>query len=131
MTTEDAVQQVPPWTLVTSHGLVLLFVSSNPDATIRETAEAIGLTERRVAAVIRDLVAAGLLSVRRSGRRNHYTLNHKAHFRHPFLSGVPFRQFVSLWRKNRVKTKDGRGWAVAVTSLLEGLTLYLTNPMIP
>jgi predicted transcriptional regulator len=86
---------------VTSHGLVLLFVSSNPEGTIREIAESLGLTERRVNDIIRDLVAEGLVEVRREGRRNHYTLSQDARFRHPFIEEISFRSFVSLWKVSR------------------------------
>lgn len=93
----DALQPLPPWTLITSHGLVLLFVAGNPDATIREIAEHLDLTERRIADIIRDLAKAGLLEVVRSGRRNHYTLSSDARFRHRLVAGIPFQDFVRLW----------------------------------
>ena len=91
---------LPPWTLVTSHGLALLFVATHPDATVREIAAAMKITERRVAAVIRDLTSAKLVSVKRQGRRNQYTLNPGARFRHPLVADIPFRAFVSLWRRS-------------------------------
>jgi hypothetical protein len=90
---------IPPWTLVTSHGLVLLYVVTNPDATIRQIAEQLEYTERRIADIVRDLEVAGMVDVTRIGRRNHYKLRREAHFRHPFVSNVPFESFVNLWRR--------------------------------
>jgi hypothetical protein len=91
-----ALQPVPPWTLVTSHGLVLLYVAGRSDATILEIAQSLGFSERRIADVIRDLVKAGLVLVRREGRRNHYTISPSAHLRHPFIADVRLCAFVEL-----------------------------------
>ena len=95
------------WTLVTSHGLTLLYVAEHPDATIREIAAALALTERRVADLIRDLAAEGFIVVRRKGRRNLYTLNWDARFRHPVIADIPFRAFVGLWRRWRTLPPKG------------------------
>ena len=99
MNAEDSVEKpVPPWTLLTSHGLVLLFVANHPAATIREIAADLQLTERRIADIIRDLSKAGLLSVQREGRRNRYALNPEARFRHPIIANLRFSEFVALSR---------------------------------
>ena len=100
-TTEDNWDApLPPWALVTSHGLALLFVATHPDATVHEIAAALKLTERRVADIIRDLASAKLVLVRRQGRRNQYTLNPGARFQHPLVANIPFRAFVRLWRRS-------------------------------
>ena len=88
----------PPWTLVTSHGLALLYVATHPDATVKEIAVALELTERRVADIIRDLATAEFILVTRRGRRNRYTLNPSARFRHSLVADIPFRAFVRIWR---------------------------------
>jgi hypothetical protein len=97
----QAQESMPGWTLVTSHGLVLLYVAVHPDATIREVAERLGFTERRIADIIRDLSKANLLQVRRSGRKNQYALSPQASFRHPIMSDIPFDEFVALYRSRR------------------------------
>ncbi len=96
---EDRLTPVPAWTLVTSHGLALLYVAENPNATVREIAKALGLTERRVADLISDLIAAKMLIVTHRGRRNHYTVNSDARFRHPLIAEIPFHAFIRLWRR--------------------------------
>ena len=90
---------LPPWTLVTSHGLVLLFIAGSPNATIREIAENLELTERRIADVIRDLERANMITVTREGRRNRYSLNSDAHFRHPLMSAIPIKSFITIWQR--------------------------------
>jgi DNA-binding MarR family transcriptional regulator len=100
-TNQDGRNPLPPWTLLTSHGLALLYVATHADATGREIAAHLELTERRVAAIIRDLSEANLVVVSRIGRRNHYSLNSNAHFRHPLVADVPFDAFIRLWTETR------------------------------
>jgi hypothetical protein len=77
---------------------VLLYVARHSDATIREIAAQLLITERRVASIIRDLIDVGLLEVTRQGRRNQYKLASDAHFRHPLIEELQFKDFVDLWR---------------------------------
>ncbi|MFN0070420.1 MAG: winged helix-turn-helix domain-containing protein [Chloroflexota bacterium] len=76
------------FTLLTSHGHVLFYLVAEPDATIRQITAALGLSERRVIAVLHDLEAAGMVTATRVGVRKHYEINGEAHFRHPTLSHV-------------------------------------------
>lgn len=99
---DDAAPQ-PNWTLITSHGLVLLYIAANQDATIRQIADDLEFSERRVADVIRDLATAGLINVEHRGRRNYYNLSPNARFRHPFVADIPFEEFLGLWRNKRAK----------------------------
>jgi hypothetical protein len=97
---QDSPQRpLPSWTFVTSHGLALLFVAAHPDATIREIAGALEISERRVSSVIRDLETGNFVVVSRTGRRNQYKLNPNARFRHPLIEHMSFSQFVDAWRR--------------------------------
>ncbi len=82
------------WTLVSSHGAVLIFVAANPSSTIREIADSVGVTERQVARIIKDLSVTGLIEPLRMGRRNVYTINADAHFRHPLLAHVRLERLI-------------------------------------
>jgi hypothetical protein len=97
---------LPAWNLVTSHGLALLFVATHPNATVQQIAEALGLSERRIADIIRELAAERLILVKRNGRRNEYEINPDARFRHPLVADIPFRAFIQLWRS---ASDDGTG----------------------
>ena len=44
------------WTLLTSHGRVLLLIAQNPDMRLRDIAEQAGITERSAQAIVADLV---------------------------------------------------------------------------
>lgn len=84
------------WNLMATHGIVLFYIAANPDSTMRQMSEALSLTERRIAQVVRDLAEEEFLSVTRNGRRNSYTVNPDAQFRHPTLSHVTLGRFVEM-----------------------------------
>ena len=65
-----------PWSFLTNHARVLLCITENPSARVREIADRVGVTERAVHRIINDLVAAGYVARQRTGRRNHYTVRH-------------------------------------------------------
>jgi hypothetical protein len=84
------------WNLMATHGVVLFYIAANPDATMRQMSESLNLTERRIAQVVRDLSEADLLTVSRNGRRNSYSVNPEAKFRHPTLSHISLGRFVTM-----------------------------------
>lgn len=84
------------WTLLTSHGHVLVEIARNPDARIRELAASAGITERAAAAIVADLVAAGYLTRTRVGRRNHYVVHLDLPFRHPAQRGLRVGQLLAF-----------------------------------
>ena len=71
-----------PWTFVTNHTQVLVCLAQNPDARLRDVAQAIGITERAAQRILTDLVEAGYVERTRIGRRNHYTINRDRTMRH-------------------------------------------------
>jgi predicted ArsR family transcriptional regulator len=70
------------WTFVTNHALVLSFVAKNPLITALEMAIEIGITERAVRKIIKDLETAKYLSKRRDGRRVQYIIRPNLALRH-------------------------------------------------
>lgn len=71
------------WTFLTNHGHAIVFLASNPDARIRDIAEAVGITERAAQRIVKDLADGGYVTSKRDGRRNSYALNAKKPLRHP------------------------------------------------
>jgi predicted transcriptional regulator len=70
------------WTFLTNHAHVLLCLAGNPDATLREVAEQVGITERATHRIVSELEAEGALTRSRSGRRNHYEIADDFPMRH-------------------------------------------------
>ncbi len=52
------------------------------------------LTRRTVWGLIGDLRRAGMLQVRKQGRRHHYTVNLDAPFLHPTINGYRLRTIL-------------------------------------
>lgn len=70
------------WTLFSNHGHVLVVLSRDPDARLRDVAQIVGITERAVQKIVRDLQDAGMVSVTKVGRRNRYRLHPNQPLRH-------------------------------------------------
>jgi hypothetical protein len=64
----------PTWSFLTNHGQVLLCIAHDPGIRLREIGETIGITERAAHRIVSELAAAGYISRKRNGRRNHYTI---------------------------------------------------------
>ena len=71
------------WTFLTNHAHVLLCVSDNPNARLRDVAVQVGITERAAQRIVTALEEAGYLEREREGRRNIYRLNTAMPLRHP------------------------------------------------
>lgn len=63
------------WGLLTNHALVLIHVREHPRSTLREIANAVGVTERATLSLLRRLEEEGIISRRKEGRRNRYWVN--------------------------------------------------------
>jgi hypothetical protein len=64
----------PRWSFLTNHAQVLLCIAQDPGIRLREIGEAVGITERAAHRIVVELAAAGYISRKRVGRRNHYTI---------------------------------------------------------
>lgn len=84
------------WTFLTNHAHVLLCLSAAPGSRMRDVAELVGITERAVQHIVRDLVDAGVLERLREGRRNRYTLHPDVPLRHPIEAHRSVADLVAL-----------------------------------
>lgn len=77
---------IPGWTFLSNHTHVLVCLHLDPGLRLRDIAQIVRITERSVIQIIGDLEDAGVVSHRKEGRRNHYTVNPGAKLRHPLES---------------------------------------------
>jgi hypothetical protein len=68
------------WTFLTNHAHVLVLLARNPDALLRELADAVGITERAV------------------GRRNRYRIRADRPLRHPVEASTTVKRLLELLR---------------------------------
>jgi predicted transcriptional regulator len=67
------------WRFVTNHAHVLAVIAADPTARLRDVAAAVGITERGVAQIVRDLEEAGYVTK----TRNEYAVHDNLALRHP------------------------------------------------
>lgn len=84
------------WTFLTNHAQVLLSVARNRSVTAREIAAQVGITERAVQRILRDLHDAGYISHTRDGRTNRYEIHGDTPMRHPAQQGHAVRELIEL-----------------------------------
>jgi hypothetical protein len=74
------------WTLISSHGAVLIEVARDPDLPVHELADRVGLTDRHAYRILVDLCDEGYLVRERVGARNHYRVDPNRPLRHPAVA---------------------------------------------
>jgi len=84
------------WTLFSNHGHVLLYLSQDPEVRLRDVAARVGITERAVQKIVRDLQDGGMLTVAKHGRRNRYSIHLREHLRHKLEAHCTVGQLVDL-----------------------------------
>jgi DNA-binding MarR family transcriptional regulator len=75
--------QIGSWGFFTNHALLLLAIAMDSQATVREMAASVGITERAVVAILNQLEDAEVIRRDRQGRRNTYVINLEALRRFP------------------------------------------------
>jgi predicted transcriptional regulator len=84
------------WTFLTNHSHVLICLSRDPSARLRDVAVEVGITERAVQRIVTDLETAGVLTRIREGRRNRYEIHPDLPLRHPVEGHRTVRDLLAL-----------------------------------
>jgi predicted transcriptional regulator len=84
------------WTFLTNQALVLLEVTRDPQCRISDLAERVGITERTVRSVLKDLIDAGYLQRTKVGRSYCYTVRRTGRFRHPRVEALNISDLLDL-----------------------------------
>jgi len=84
------------WTLFSNHGHVLVCLSRDSKARLRDVAADVGITERAVQKIVRDLQDHGMVSITKHGRRNRYQIHNKKTLRHNLESHCTLGDLVDL-----------------------------------
>lgn len=105
------------WTFVTNHAVVLSYLAHHPSITARELAADVGITERAVRRIIKDLETEGYLTKTRKGRGAYYSIRRYRPLRHRTQQGnlvgdllkALRLQSTSTLKSNRKKSRGSRG----------------------
>ena len=83
------------WGLLTNHALVLVHVVEHPRSTLRDIADAVGITDRAALSILRALEEDSIVSRRKDGRRNEYTVDIDALMAHRSYGKYSIGQIAS------------------------------------
>ena len=89
-------QKIESWTFFSNNVHVLICLTHTPQPTTRQIATQVGITERAVQRILAKLIRAGIVTVKKEGRRNRYELNLDQRLRHPLESHKTIGEFINL-----------------------------------
>ena len=123
------------WTLFSNHGHVLVCLARDSEARLRDVAADVGITERAVQKIVRDLQDGGMISIKKIGRRNSYRIHKKQTLRHELEASCKLRDLLKVVNKDLEQTQsmeNGPGSSSHVglhhqmksTSFAQGLQTY-------
>lgn len=92
------------WSFLTSHARALLFIAHDPEARLRDIAEALDITERTAYGIVADLDAAGYVVKEKEGRRNRYHIQPNLPLPDPIVRKRTIGEVLDL-----LLDADGRG----------------------
>ena len=93
--------KVSGWTFLTNHAHVLLALTRDPEARLRDVADLVGITERAAQRIVAELEEAGYLTRKRDGRRNRYEIHPDVPLRHPLEHGHAVGEVLAVLRDRR------------------------------
>ena len=96
------------WNFITNHGLVILYLSKNPQCTMRDMAAALGVTERSIQRVLKDLYAEEYITWQGTGKGNIYKINHTRELKHELTKDSLVGDLLDLLSHKKRKGKNRR-----------------------
>lgn len=92
--------QIPKqWTFFSNHGHAIILLHQQPELTVREMAQTIGITERALLSIMADLQEYGCITIKKEGRRNRYKILASVHFRHPIEADFTIGTLLKVFSK--------------------------------
>ena len=79
-------------------------MAARPNSTLREIAQAIGVTERQVARIMKDLIGAEIVQMEHQGRRNVYTINEDAYLRRSIFAHIRLERLLAALLPEMITT---------------------------
>jgi hypothetical protein len=95
----------PGWSFLGNHAYILICITAEPDARMRDLALRVGITERAVQWNIGELQAAGYLTTEHVGRRNRYEVYTDGPLRHPLVGHRSVGHLLELGLGGRPKKR--------------------------
>ena len=120
------------WTFFSNYGHVLVCLARNREVRLRDVALEVGVTERAVQKIVRDLQDAGFVTVSKQGRCNRYRINKRKTLRHGLESHCTVGKLLALVAKPaRTRVADRSAADEVIENkppIIEEVTLKLPDP---
>lgn len=87
------------WTFFSNYGHVLVCLERDHSIRLRDVAREVGITERAVQKIVRDMQDAGYITVTKQGRNNRYRINKRKTLRHSLESHCTVGKLLALINK--------------------------------
>lgn len=84
------------WTFLSNHAHVLICLHQNPEMRLRDVALKVGITERAVQKIVKDLEDGEVITKNKVGRRNQYQIHEGVKLRHPVESHRKIGDLLSV-----------------------------------
>ena len=94
------------WTLFSNHGHVLVCLARDQQARLRDVARSVGITERAVQKIVRELQQAGFISITKHGRCNRYAIHSRKYLRHELEAGCPVGRLLDLFTGQQTQSSS-------------------------
>jgi predicted transcriptional regulator len=85
------------WTFLSSHGLVFEYVATHKNCVAETMSREIGITQRVIFMILKDLENEGYITRNKIGRCNHYLINAGLPMRHHLDSNRTVREILPAW----------------------------------
>ncbi len=85
------------WTLFSNHGHVLVCLARDNEVRLRSVADDVGITERAVQKIVRELQQAGFVAISKHGRCNRYDINARKTLRHALEAKCTVGRLLQLF----------------------------------
>lgn len=95
------------WSFLSNYGHVLVCLARNRKARLRDVALEVGITERAVQKIVRELQDSGYLTVTKQGRCNRYAINKRKSLRHGVVSHCNVGRLLALLTGPSVEPRPG------------------------
>ncbi|PJZ44954.1 winged helix-turn-helix transcriptional regulator [Leptospira brenneri] len=93
---QESTKKISQWTFLSNHAHVLICLSKDPEMRLKDVAQLVGITERAVQTIVKDLADAGILEKSKDGRRNQYLIQTDQKLRHPLESDHSISELLNL-----------------------------------
>ncbi len=94
------------WTFLTNHAIALVCLTREPELTLRQIGDRVGLTERATHRIVSDLVEQRYVLRTREGRRNRYEIQPNARIEDPVLGGRRVGELLALLATDAPALRD-------------------------